>query len=213
MSPSSLNKYIRNTILSGICIGIGATVFLSSADKRIGAALFCIGLFTICNYGFLLFTGRIGYAVRLRREHGFFYYAGIWLGNLIGCAAVVIPMRFARPELSAAARTLAEAKLGQNLFQAIFLGMMCGVLMFIAVDLFARSESPLFKALAIFFGVVVFILCGFEHSIADICYMMFAVGANVGEIARATLYIIVVSLANAAGSIGFCSLVGKKEEK
>jgi nitrite transporter NirC len=213
MKPSSLNQYIRNTVLSGICIGIGTTVFLSSSDKRVGAILFCIGLFTICNYGFLLFTGKIGYAIRLRREHGFLYYAGIWLGNLIGCAAVVIPMRFARPELSQTAKTLVEAKLGQNLFQAIFLGVMCGVLMFIAVDLFSRSDNALFKALSIFFGVVVFIICGFEHSIADMCYMMFSVDASAGEILRAAGYIAVITLANAAGSIAFCSLVGKREEK
>lgn len=206
-----MSKYIRDTILSGICIGVGATVFLSSSDKRVGAVLFCIGLFTICNYGFLLFTGRIGYAVSRRREHGVLYYIGIWLGNLIGCAAVVIPMRIAKPELAATARTLVDAKLGQNLFQAIFLGMMCGVMMFIAVDLFSRSDSPLFKALAIFFGVVVFILCGFEHSIADMCYMMFAVGADAGEILKALGYIIIVSLANGLGSIAFCSLVGKRD--
>ena len=41
-----------NSVLGGACIGIGGVVFLSCENKVTGAALFCLGLFAICTFGF-----------------------------------------------------------------------------------------------------------------------------------------------------------------
>lgn len=202
---------LRRSILAGICIGIGATVYLScQSNKYIGSFLFGIGLFLICTYGFNLFTGKVGYAIKNRKQLGLLYYIEVWLGNLIGCAIVSIPMRLAKPQLFDIASTLVESKMAQSLPQTIILGMMCGVMMYIAVNTFKISESPLFKVLAVFLPVAVFILCGFEHSIADMCYMLFGVGLDINAILKATLYIVVVSLSNALGAILFCALSSEK---
>ena len=54
-------SYLVKSILAGIMIGVGGTIFLSSSDKVIGATLFAIGLFMIVINGFNLYTGKVGY--------------------------------------------------------------------------------------------------------------------------------------------------------
>ena len=69
---------------------------------------------------------------------------------------------------------------------------MCGVLMYVAVSIYKEHKS----VLGIIFAIPVFILCGFEHSIADIGY--FAI-ANVCS-AQAFGFIYTVILGNTIGS-------------
>lgn len=204
-------EILRRSVLAGICIGIGATVYLSCQNKYVGSFLFGIGLFLICTYGFNLFTGKIGYAIKNRKQQGVVFYILVWIGNLIGCALVSLPMRFAKPDLAVTAKAMVEAKFAQTLPQTIILGIMCGIMMYIAVHTNKTQESPLFKVLAVFLPVAVFILCGFEHSIADMCYMLFAVGSDASSILKALYYIIVVSLSNGVGAILLCTL--NKENK
>lgn len=204
-------EILRRSVLAGICIGIGATVYLSCQNKYVGSFLFGIGLFLICTYGFNLFTGKIGYAIKNRKQQGVVFYILVWIGNLMGCALVSLPMRFAKPDLAVTAKTMVEAKLAQTLPQTIILGIMCGIMMYIAVHTNKTQESPLFKVLAVFLPVAVFILCGFEHSIADMCYMLFAVGSDASSILKALYYIVVVSLSNGVGAILLCTL--NKENK
>ena len=55
---------IKKSILSGLMICIGGTVYLSCIAlniKPLGAFLFAAGLYTICVYGFNLYTGKVGY--------------------------------------------------------------------------------------------------------------------------------------------------------
>lgn len=55
---------IKKSILSGLMICIGGTVYLSCLAlnlRPLGAFLFAAGLYTICMYGFNLYTGKVGY--------------------------------------------------------------------------------------------------------------------------------------------------------
>ena len=55
---------IKKSILSGIMISVGGTVYLSCVSQNLswlGAFLFSAGLYTICQYGFNLYTGKVGY--------------------------------------------------------------------------------------------------------------------------------------------------------
>lgn len=192
---------LRKSILAGICIGIGATTYLSCSNKYIGSFLFGIGLFLICTYNLNLFTGKIGYAIQQRKQFSSFYYVEMWLGNLIGCAMIAFPLRVVEPRLENDAKIMVNIKLSQTLPQVVVFGVMCGIMMFIAVTTYKISENPQGKILGIFLSVAIFILCGFEHSIADICYMLYAIDFNITEVAKAVAYIITVSLSNAAGSI------------
>lgn len=203
-----LGETIRKSILAGICIGIGATVYLSCPNKYIAATLFGIGLYLICTYNFNLFTGKIGYAIKLRKQYLPLYYIEIWIGNFIGCALVVLPLRVGKPELISAAKSLMDIKITHTIPQMIILGMMCGVMMFIAVNTYKSVSTSTDEILSIFFPVVIFILCGFEHSIANMCYALYAVEFNITQIVTYLIYILIISLSNAVGSLLFCSLKG-----
>ena len=49
------------SILAGVCIGLGGAFYLGFESKILGALFFTLGLFTIVTRGFHLFTGRVGY--------------------------------------------------------------------------------------------------------------------------------------------------------
>ena len=49
------------SILAGLFIGIGGIAYLSVENKVVGAALFAVGLFTICTLGYNLYTGKLCY--------------------------------------------------------------------------------------------------------------------------------------------------------
>ena len=71
------------------------------------------------------------------------------------------------------------------------------MLIFIAVDGYKNNPHEVGKYLALFFGVVVFILSGFEHSVADMFYISCANAWNGDMLLR----VIVISLGNAVGGI------------
>lgn len=128
--------------------------------------------------------------------------------NLIGCALVVLPLRIGKPELITTAKLLMDTKISYTVLQMIILGIMCGIMMFIAVNTYKIVNTSTDELLSIFLPVIIFILCGFEHSIANMCYALYAVDFNGIQITTYLIYIIIISLSNAIGSLLFCSLKG-----
>ena len=198
------------SVLGGVCIGIGGTVFLSCENKVTGALLFCLGLFTICTFGFNLFTGKVGYVFEQPLPYTGFVLS-VWLGNLVGTGLVGYAVRATRiAGIAEKAEALCQAKLNDGLVSIFILSILCNILMFIAVDGFKNNPHELGKYLGIFLGVSVFILCGFEHCVANMFY--FSV-ANVWS-AKTVLYLLVMSVGNAVGGvlIPLCRQLKQKAE-
>ena len=63
-----IDIFLRS-LLTGVAIAIGGTVYLSCPSKYLGAFLFGIGLFVILSFGFNLFTGKVGYAVEKKPSY------------------------------------------------------------------------------------------------------------------------------------------------
>lgn len=82
------------------------------------------------------------------------------------------------------------------------LGILCNIFIFIAVNGYANNPHQLGKYLAIFLGVMVFILCGTEHSVADMYYWSVS-GVLYQAPAQSLLRIVVVSLGNVVGGVCF----------
>ena len=184
--------------LAGVCIALGGTVFLLTESRLVGALLFTVGLFTICTCGFSLFTGRVCYVF----QRGGAYAASlpvIWLGNLAGTALIALIERATRigPALQAAAETVCAAKLGDTPGSVFLLAVLCNVLIYIAVDGFANNPHEIGKYLALFFGVTVFILCGFEHCVANMYYFT---AAGVWSL-RTLGYLLLMTAGNAVGGV------------
>ncbi len=181
-------------VMTGFAIGIGGTVYLSCDNKYVGSFLFGTGLFVILSFGFNLFTGKVGYAVERKAD-----YLGelliIWAGNLVGTVIMGGMILCTRIDITAKAMALCETKLGDTELSIFFLAFFCGMLMFIAADGYKKIENPVGKMLAVFLPVMVFILSGYEHCIANMYY--FTVGMSWS--AEAFWYLLIMSLGNAAG--------------
>lgn len=173
-----MNRFLRvfvSGMLAGLCISMGGAVFLSLDSKIAGALFFTVGLFAVCTCGFHLFTGKV--CTVFQRDKS---YASelpfIWLGNLAGawCTALLLSFTRVGHVLREKAAALCETKLGDSLGSLFVLGIFCNILIYLAVDGFANNPHQLGKYLALFFGVTVFILCGFEHCVADMFYFSMA---------------------------------------
>lgn len=192
-------KVFLLAIAAGVMIGVGGSVYLSCESAPVGALFFALGLFTICNYGFALFTGKAGYLLQNPPSFAVDLLV-IWLGNLVGTGLMGSLVRYVKPALAERALGLWEAKTGQAAPTALLLAMACGLLMYVAVDNFRQGKSPLSQYLGIFLCVPVFILCGFEHSIADMYYFFLAKGVSwVASPSLAT--ILLYSLGNVLGAL------------
>lgn len=190
-------EVFKKSTAAGIMIAIGATIYLSCTNKIVGAILFSTGLFSICAFGMNLFTGKIGYVLENKNNPNCLL---IWLGNFFGCALAVLPIRFAKPALFDPAFQMVTAKLELGIVQVIISAIFCGILMYIAVENYRSSKSDFGKQMGLFLCVSAFILCGFEHSIADMCYCLFAVN-SVEMAVRSLVFLIIVSVSNGAGAL------------
>lgn len=185
-------------ILAGINIAIGGTAFLSVESKALGALLFTVGLFTICTFGFNLFTGKVCYVFERDRDYAIDLPV-IWLGNLCGTwlTAFVESQTRAGPALASKAQALCQVKLDDSILSIFLLAVFCNILIFIAVDGYNKNPHELGKYLALLFGVTVFILCGFEHCVANMYYFSMAGMWSV----RTLGYVLVMTLGNAVGGV------------
>ncbi len=215
-APSKKGKNMKilktfiGAILAGISIGLGGVVFLASDNKVIGAAMFTVGLFTVCTMGFNLFTGKVCYVF----ENDLRYAAMlpvIYLGNLAGTGLVALAAgltRHSEPFRTAAA-ALVKVKTDDSLLSLFFLGLLCNIFIYIAVDGFKNNPHELGKYLSLIFGVMVFILCGTEHCVADMFYFWMSGGFS----ARAVLCLLMITLGNCAGGVLFPLLRKAIKEK
>ena len=160
-------KKVLDGMSAGVMIIIGCSVYLACDNKYVGAILFSVALLTICIKGFSLYTGKIGYIVEQHKKEDFsVLFLGL-LGNAIATILLGFAIYYALPNLASSASIICEAKLlNQTFFQTLIRAIMCGVLMYVAVSVYKEHKS----IVGILFAIPVFILSGFEHSIADIGY-------------------------------------------
>ena len=192
----NINILIKG-IYAGIMIGIGGTIYLNVSNPVIGSIFFAIGLLTICVYKMNLYTGMIGYIL----ENNLRYLKTLTftlLGNFIGTiitAYLILNTRIAN--ISIRAKEISMVKIDDNYISIFILSIFCGILMYIAVNNFKKSEDIIIKYLSIFICVIVFILCGFEHCIANMYYISLAKMWSL----KAILTMIFMIVGNSFGSI------------
>ena len=188
-------------VLAGMAIALGGAVFLALDNKILGALFFTVGLFTVCVNGFNLFTGKVGYAPDNHfRPAYLLFLLLVWLGNLAGTwlvASLLSLTRLAVPFAEKAA-TLCTVKLADGPLSIFILAVFCNVLMYIAVEGFRSNGHELGKYLGLFFGVSVFILCGFEHCVANMFY--FSMAGLWGQ-AHTWVWLLIMTLGNAVGGL------------
>lgn len=182
-----MKEFFYKSLLGGFTIGIGGAVYLMTDNKIAGAFLFSFGLICVLLRGYNLFTGWVAWA----EEKDGFVGAIMLLLNFLGatCAAWMFGSWSAA---SGNAEALIVAKLSQPLWQAFLRGIACGGCMYLAVSGYRKNNA----VIAVVMGVMVFILAGFEHCIADVFYLV----AGGAWSFRALWFIVFVTIGNIIGA-------------
>lgn len=194
-------KNLLSAVSAGVMISFGGAVFLACENKIVGALLFSLGLTVILLNGFLLFTGKTAYLFENKPSY-ILLLCLIWLGNILGCMGMGALVAATKPALGETAAKLCEAKLDQAPLQTIALGALCGILVYIAVDFFKSDDDKkaFNKYLIVFTAIPAFIICGFEHSVADMFYFA---ASGMLYYPAGILYILLVTLGNLVGAVIF----------
>lgn len=195
----SLLKVFISGICSGALVGIGGAVYLSCDNKYVGAVLFSVALISICYLGTYLFTGKIGFLAE-KFELKTLAQLGVGLvGNFVGATLFGLLAAYAKPQIREAAITSCQSKLENDFLSAVCLGAMCGILMYVAVKVFKEFKNPI----GVIFCIPVFILSGYEHSIADMFYFSAAHMINLDYLS----FIAAVVIGNAIGAMAIAYLI------
>lgn len=191
-------RQLVSAILAGMLISMGGTVFLSQSNPVVGSFLFAIGLYTIVVFQLHLFTGKIGYTP-FQKPIYIIELAITWFGNLLGTGLTALMVRNSRigGPLVEKVMGVADVKLADNFLSIFLLAVFCGMLMFIAVDCYRNVQGSTLRFIGVFVPVMVFILSGFEHVVANMYYFSLSGAWS----AHCVMSIIVMTLGNAVGGM------------
>jgi formate/nitrite transporter len=105
----------------------------------------------------------------------------VYVGNLVG-AVLVAWLTVAGGTFGAYYEALvatAAAKTSLTFGEAVLRGILCNVLVCVAVWMAMAAKEPAGKVLGLFFPIMVFVLCGFEHCVANMFYIPAGLMASV----------------------------------
>ena len=160
-----IKKYLGSAIVAGICIALGGVINLKMGGI-IGAIMFSFGLLAVVHYGLSLYTGTAGF-VDIKKGSEWWRLVVIICGNIIGCMLIAGICKFALSDVCVVGESILNKRLFSGPLNVGLLAVCCGFIMTTAVE-FGRKQ--LF--LPLLFGVPLFILSGFVHSIADAFYFL-----------------------------------------
>lgn len=180
--------------MAGILISLGAAAFLLSDCDTEGAFLFSIGLTSVILLDAKLFTGKIGYVDSRKKLIESLIILGINLITALICGIIFYYIKGSRGiNTPALYQSLWHNKLVKDWYEILFDGICCGICIYLSVEMYTKTKS----IFVIVLGVLVFILSGFEHCIADIFYM----GATMSFDLKSILYLLIIIVGNAIGSL------------
>ncbi len=187
------------SIMAGAFIALGGVVFLMVDSKYLGSLMFAVGLFGVCTLGYNLFTGKVGYFFYNEKKSYTKFLIKVLIGNAIGAILIAFLLSFSRNGelLQEKALGLVNIKLNDSYLSLFILGVMCNIFVVFGVEEYKSNPHDLGKYMGIIFAVMVFILAGFEHSVADIFYFAMAGVWTLDGLLR----ILVIVLGNALGGL------------
>ena len=182
------------SVVAGVGIGLGGLFFcivladatLSFATQRVlGGIVFSLGLALVVIGGAELFTGNclivMAWANRqIKTMEILRNWSIVWVGNLVGALALVFMvfmshhMAMNNGAVGAAVLKLAVAKITPDFTTLFFKGVLCNLLVCLAVWLSYAGRSVTDKLLGLMLPVALFVAAGFEHCIANMYFLPLA---------------------------------------
>lgn len=177
-------------IVAGIMIAMGAgcSSVAGHSIANVGlsrlaiAAVFPVGLMMIILLNAELFTGNCLVAVSVfdKKQKWSFVLkllVIVYLGNFAGALLMTVmsslsgQWNFSDGLLGAFTIKVALAKVNVSFWQGIFSGILCNILVCVAVLMALCAKEIPGKLLSIFFGVFIFAVSGYEHCVANMYYI------------------------------------------
>jgi formate/nitrite transporter len=179
-------------VLGGAFIALGGmfatTVLAGAGDLPFGVGrllaglVFCLGLILVVAGGAELFTGNtlmviacVSQCVRLREmlRAWLIVYVGNFVGGIGTALLVFLAGQYlsGQGEVAAAALGIARGKVLLPFDRALFLGVLCNVLVCLAIWLSYGARTTSDKILAVLFPISAFVAAGFEHSVANMYFI------------------------------------------
>lgn len=161
----------------------GAEQFLPYGVTRLLMGItFSLGLILVVIAGAQLFTSDTLMVMawasgRLPTRRMLWVWSTVWLGNFIGALGTALLVflaghyTFGHGEVGSTALYLASAKSRLAPANAFFLGILCNVLVCLAVWLSMAAQTTTGKILAIQFPITAFVATGFEHCVANMFFI------------------------------------------
>lgn len=172
------------SILAGICIGLGGAIFLKLGGI-IGAVMFAFGLLSVVHFRLPLYTGTAGF-INFKISDDYLTLTIILIGNILGCYLLSL-LNISGIDGS----QVIQARIDAGYLQCLLNAIGCGLIMTLIVRGGRDGNS-----LLILFGIPLFILLGFYHSIADAFY---AAVSNFEIVRQYFLYYLIIVLGNFIG--------------
>lgn len=180
-------------VLAGAFIGLGAmfaTTVLAGAEgvlpfgvsRLLSGVVFCLGLILVVVGGAELFTGNnlmvMAWAAgKVSPREMLRAWAIVYVGNFIGAVGtagiVFLSGQYlsGKGSVAGVALTIATNKVSLSFEHGLFLGILCNVLVCLAVWLAYGARTTADKIMAIVFPVSAFVVAGFEHSVANMYFI------------------------------------------
>ncbi len=199
-----------------------STIAVPSLAKLAGAMIFPAGIAMVLIAGSELFTGNnliiiafLEKKVTLAKmlKNWFFVY----VGNFLGAAFVAVLVVYGHTpdlfggDLAQAIVNAGSARTDLTVAEGFIRGILCNVLVCIGVWMSFAAKEVSGKLFTSFWPIMVFVLCGFEHSVADMYFGVAALltGAEYGIVAESLTWfnflvksLLPVTLGNIAGGAG-----------
>ncbi|MFQ9515116.1 MAG: formate/nitrite transporter family protein [Eubacterium sp.] len=186
----SIPRMFVLAIMAGMFIafaGVASTaaavsVQAPSIAKLVTALIFPAGLAMVIINGTELFTGNnlMIISVLNRKEsikQMFRNWTVVYIGNFLGsllvtglCTLGHVYSMFDN-QLAASVVSTAVTKCNLSFSDAFIKAILCNILVCLAVIMTMMSDSLAGKIAALYFPIMVFVICGFEHSVANMSYI------------------------------------------
>ena len=158
---------LTRSAAAGVLICMGCIVNLKAGGGIPGAVLFSAGLWFVVNFDAELFTGRV-----TRADYDPLQKGIMLIMNVIGAGVCGILASLCLPEIREGAEKIAAAY--QDPLKVIWQSMMCGICMYLATT--PPKNKDISRLPFVIYGVALFILSGYAHSIALAGYAAIAKG-------------------------------------
>jgi formate/nitrite transporter FocA (FNT family) len=174
-----ISDFSIRCIFGGVLMGFATIAYLVSVIKfnsLIGAILFSFAVLMVFIVDLRLFTGSTALIPETPRKRMWVVPVSFF-GNWLGIALVALAVNYSAvgTYILETAQSVASTKMDNGLLSGFITGILCGICLSFAVvatnTAIPKGISPI---IFVIFPVVIFIVCGFENSVANLAIFAFA---------------------------------------